>query len=146
MATGDGAAQSVLEIHIVGKHFVGKRDGTRINRRIEIVLRVDGNAFAAETDDISRSGVLLRVTSGLADKGLNLVYFALQMQRHFLDGCEAILSDHDTPIRAEVIRVTEKQGHLLVAFRFDRPLSEKACEALGIPADGEDAPDHAQEQ
>ena len=147
MTTGDGAAQAVLEIHshFVGKHFVGKRDGTRIDRRIEIVLRVDGNAFAAETDDISRSGVLLRVTSGLADKRLNLGYFALQMQRHFLDGCEAILSDHDTPIRAEVIRVTEKQGHLLVAFRFDEPLSAKACEALGIPAGSEDVPDHAKE-
>ena len=142
MTTGDRAAQAVLELH---SRFAGKRDGTRINSRIKVVLRVDGNAFAAETDDISRSGVLLRVKSGLADKGLNLVYFALQMQRHFLDGCEAILSDHDTPIRAKVIRVTEKQGHLLVAFRFDRPLSEKACEALGIPADGEDAPDLAQE-
>ncbi len=142
MMADESTVGAELEIH---SHFAGKRNGTRIDRRIEIVLRVAGNAFVAESVDISRSGVLLRMESGLADHGLNLPYFALQVQCHFSDGCEAMLSGHDTPIRAEVIRVTEKQGHLLVAFRFDEPLSEKACEALGIPADGEDAPDLAQE-
>ena len=142
MMTGDGAAQAVLEIH---SHLAGRRDGTRIDRRIEIVLRIAGNAFTAETVNISRSGVLLRMKSGLADQGLNLPYFALQMQCHFSDGCEAILSGHDRPIEARVVRATEREGHLLVAFRFDEPLSAKACEALGIPAGSEDVPDRAQE-
>ncbi len=129
--TGDRGARAVLEIH---SRFVGRRDGTRINRRIEIVLRIAGNAFTAETVNISRSGVLLRMKSGLADQGLNLPYFALQVQCHFADGCEAILSGHDKPIKAKVVRATEREGHLLVAFRFDKPLSAKACEALGIPS------------
>ena len=142
MMADDRAAQAVLEIH---SHFAGKRDGTRINSRIKVVLRVDGNAFAAETDDISRSGVLLRMESGLADHGLNLPYFALQVQCHFSDGCEAILSGHDTPVKARVVRATEREGHLLVAFSFDEPLSAKVCEALGIPAGAEDIPEPAQE-
>ena len=142
MTTGGGAALAELRIR---SHFSGKRDGIRIDRRIEIVLRVADNVFVAETIDISRSGVLLLMKSSFADKGLSLPYFALQVQGHFADGCEAVLSGHDTPIRAEVIRASEKQGHLLVAFRFNKPLSEKACEALGIPTDGEDTPDHAQE-
>ena len=142
MTTGGGAKRAELEIH---SHFAGKRDGTRIDRRIEIVLRVAGDAFVAETVDISRSGVLLRMGPGFDDRGLNLTCFALQVQCHFSDGCEAILPDHDTPIGAQIVRATRRGGHLLVAFRFDEPFSKKACEALGIPADGDDAPDYAQE-
>ena len=136
------AAGAELEIH---SHFAGKRDGKRIDCRIEVVLRVAGNAFVAETVDISRSGVLLRMDSGVADQGLNLPYFALQVQCHFADGCEAILSGYDKPVRAKIVRATEREGHLLVAFRFDKPLPAKVCMALGIPVSGEDIPEPAQE-
>jgi hypothetical protein len=142
MTTGDGAAQAVLEIH---SHLAGRRDGTRIDRRIEIVLRIAGNTFTAETVNISRSGVLLGMKSGLADQGLNLPYFALQVQCHFADGCEAILSGHDKPVTAKIVRATEREGHLLVAFRFDKRLPPKVCKALGIPVSGDDSPEPAQE-
>lgn len=142
MMADESTAGAELEIH---SHFAGKRNGIRIDRRIEIVLRVAGNAFVAESVDISRSGVLLRMESGLADHGLNLPYFSLQVQCHFSDGCEAILSGHDTPVKARVVRATEREGHLLVAFSFDEPLSAKVCEALGIPAGVEDVPEPAQE-
>ena len=132
------AAGAELEIH---NYFAGKRDGTRVDCCIEIVLRVAGEAFVAETVDISRSGVLLRMESSLADMGLNLPYFALQVQCQFADGCEALLAGHDTPMGATVVRATEREGHLLVAFRFDEPLSDKACEALGVPAAAEDVPE-----
>ena len=140
--TGDRGARAVLEIN---SWFAGKRDGTRINRRIEIVLRIAGNTFTAETVNISRSGVLLRMKSGLADQGLNLPYFALQVQCHFADGCEAILSGYDKPVTAKIVRATEREGHLLVAFRFDKRLPAKVCKALGIPVSGKDIPEPAQE-
>ena len=101
--------------------------------------------FVAETVDLSRSGVLLRMDSGLADQGLNLPYFALQVQCHFADGCEAVLSGYDKPVQAKIVRATEREGHLLVAFRFDKRLPPKVCEALGIPVSGEDIPEPAQE-
>ena len=142
MTTGEGAAQAELEIH---SHFAGKRDGTRIDRRIEIVLRLADNAFVAETVDISRSGVRLRMESGFADQGLNLTYFALQVQCHFSDGCEAILSGYDKPVKARIVRATEREGRLLVAFRFDKRLPRKVCKALGIPVSGKDIPEPAQE-
>ncbi len=142
MGDKGAAAQAELEIH---SHFAGKRDGERVEQKLEIVLRVGGLAFAAETVDISRSGVLLRFESGMTDADIDLPYFALQVQCYFADGCDAVLPDTDKPTRAEVVRVTEKEGVLLVAFRFDEPLPAEACQAMGIPSQQDDNADHAQE-
>ena len=134
--TGKGSsAEAELHLHC---HFSGKRAGVRVPKDLEVVLRVSGLGFVARTIDISRSGMLLKLESGMAEEGVDLPYFALRVQCYFAEGCDVTIVKSETAARARVIRATEQDGQLLLAFQFEEPLPDSVCEELGIPVDAVD--------
>lgn len=118
-------------------HFAGKRSSPR--RHIDVRITICGllENFPARSVDISRTGILFRITDELfAHEQEDLASFAFKVQQHFADGTDILFADHGFGVSANVIRVTHRriddQPTLLLACRFHHPLSDGQCQILGV--------------
>jgi len=114
-------------------HFSGKRSAKR--RTLEVKVTVCGimDSFPAQSIDVSKSGVLLQITSSVfSDSDEDLASFAFKVQQHFQQGADILFVDYGFGVTASVVRVTHREGVLSLACRFRHPLSEGQCGALEI--------------
>lgn len=114
-------------------HFSGKRSAQR--RSLELKVTVCGimDSFPAESIDVSKSGILLKITDSMfADGGEDLASFAFKVQQHFQQGADILFVDYGFGVTASVVRVTHRNGLLSLACRFRHPLSTGQCAALEI--------------
>jgi len=120
-------------------HFVGKRDGVRQPCDLNIMLRGRGGSFTGQTVDLSRSGVLLRITDQLYNQPYDdLTSFAGRIEKHFRTRVDVFFVEAGLRKASEVARLTMSEtGEFLMACQFRDRLTESQCEMLGID-DGED--------
>jgi hypothetical protein len=118
-------------------HFAGKRSSPR--RPLDIRITICGllENFPARSVDISRTGILFRITDDLfAHEQEDLASFAFKVQQHFEKGADVLFVDHGFGASASVIRVThrriDEEPTLLLACRFRQPLSDGQCQTLGV--------------
>jgi len=118
-------------------HFAGKREAPR--RAVDLRITICGllENFPARTVDVSRTGILLRITDEFfAHEEEDLASFAFKVQQHFADGTDILFVDHSFGTSANVVRVTHRRidgtPTLLLACRFSQPLSDGQCAALGV--------------
>ena len=118
-------------------HFAGKRESPR--RPLELQITICGvlENFPALSVDVSRTGVLFRITDDLfAHEHEDLASFAFKVQQHFANGADILFVEHHFGVSASVVRVTHRRiddvPTLLLACRFHHPLSDGQCQALGV--------------
>jgi hypothetical protein len=134
---GDSGQGISAELELRG-HFGGRRSDQRIAQQFSVLLRGLLGSFLARAVDVSRSGILLEMTDPSYAAGPDLSAFALAVERHFGRGADIHIVDAEEVAYAQLVRVTEDEGRLLVAFRFRKPLPSLACAKLGLPIDGLD--------
>jgi hypothetical protein len=135
--------QAELELR---SHFVGKRDGVRQPCDLDVMLRGRGGSFTGQTVDISRSGVLLRITDQLYNiSNDDLASFAGRIEKHFRTRVDVFFVEAGLRKAAEVARLTmSEMGEFLMACQFREQLSRKECELLEIDG-GDDREEEAAE-
>lgn len=118
-------------------HFAGKRSSPR--RPLDIKITICGllENFTAQSVDVSRTGILFRITDDLfANEDEDLASFAFKVQQHFANGADVLFVDHGFGVSATVVRVTHRRiddvPTLLLACRFRQPLSDGQCQTLGV--------------
>jgi hypothetical protein len=118
-------------------HFAGKRTSPR--RSLDVTVTICGllENFPARSVDISRTGILLRITDELfAHEEEDLASFAFKVERHFANGADILFVDHKFGVAANVVRVTHRRidgaPALLLACGFKTPLTDGQCQALGV--------------
>jgi hypothetical protein len=142
--SGDGAARrrkkkppGLRAERELRNHFAGKRSSPR--RPVEIRITICGllDNFPARSVDLSRTGILLQITDDLfAHEEEDLASFAFKVQQHFASGSDILFVDHGFGVSAGVVRVTHRRVDgrpaLLLACRFQQPLSDGQCATLGV--------------
>jgi hypothetical protein len=118
-------------------HFAGKRTSPR--RPLEVRITICGllENFPARSVDISRTGILFRITDELfAHEEEDLASFAFKVERHFANGADILFVDHGFGVSANVVRVTHRRidgvPALLLACGFKAPLTDGQCQVLGV--------------
>jgi hypothetical protein len=118
-------------------HFAGKRASPR--RPLEVRITICGllENFPARSVDISRTGILFRITDELfTHEEEDLASFAFKVERHFANGADVLFADHGFGAPSNVVRVTHRRidgvPALLLACRFKTPLTDGQCQALGV--------------
>ncbi|MHC4972658.1 MAG: PilZ domain-containing protein [Planctomycetota bacterium] len=90
---------------------------------LEAVVRGRGGAFVAETVNVSRSGVLVRLQDARAAEPKNC----------FRTGADVSFVEAEVKVRADLARVADgDRGELLLAFRFRANLDPWRCRSIGI--------------
>lgn len=109
------------------------RDGLRYECDLEAVVRGRGGAFVAETVNVSRSGVLVRL--GDARSG------EIRPEHCFRTGADVSFVEAELKVRADLARIADGDGgSLLLAFRFRANLDPPRCRAIGIEDRDDGAP------
>ena len=135
--------QAELELR---RHFVGKRDGVRQPCDLNVMLRGRGGSFTGQTVDISRSGVLLRITDQLYNVPQDdLTSFAGRIEKHFRTRVDVFFVEAGLRKAVEVARLTMSEtGEFLMACHFRERLDARECELLEIDG-GDDREEDAVE-
>jgi hypothetical protein len=90
---------------------------------LETVVRGRGGAFVAETVNVSRSGVLVRLQDSRS----------AEPKSCFRTGADVSFVEAEVKVRADLARVADGQpGELLLAFRFRGNLDLRRCRSIGI--------------
>lgn len=133
----DELAQRVLE-----EQFGGRRDSVRTFRFLEIVVQGTGGTFKAMGINISRTGVLFRITDPkFAAEGerQHLMPYTARVWQNFSECFHVFLEGGAISREAEIVRVSGYCGKtsslVLVGCRFLKELSGEECELLGIPSE-----------
>ena len=101
------------------------RDGMRYGCSLEAVVRGRGGAFEAETVNVSRSGVLVRLGDSRTAE--------IRPEHCFRTGADVSFVGAEVRVRADLARVTDgDSGDLLLAFRFRANLDPRRCLSIGI--------------
>jgi hypothetical protein len=101
------------------------RDGMRYGCSLEAVVRGRGGAFEAETLNVSRSGVLVRIGDSRASE--------IRPDHCFRTGADVSFVGAELKVRADLARATDGDaGGLLLAFRFRANLDPGRCRSIGI--------------
>ena len=126
---------------VVRAMFGGRRDGERREKTVWIEVRATDGVIRGRTIDISRSGILLCFDDVRGLDTVDALHGYGELMHEIL-GPDCIASLHYGLVmrRLQLIRAT--QGGLggsmvpLLAFRFDRQLSEEECQQIGVPPTG----------
>lgn len=101
------------------------RDGMRYWCRLEAVVRGRGGAFLAETVNVSRSGVLVRIDDSRSGE--------VRPDHCFRTGADVSFVEAEFKVRADLARVADSEfGGLVLAFRFRANLDPGRCSLIGI--------------
>lgn len=132
-----------MEPEVIGKilrgYFSGQRDGMRTYKFLEIKIQGNGGAFNAVAVDISRSGMLFRITDdsfASENRCHPLMPYTARVWHNFEGGFQIHFEGGAFIVPASIVRVTgysgKKSSLILVACQFERPLAMDECDALGI--------------
>ena len=141
--TSFGADADVVE-KILEEQFASRRDSVRTFKFFELMVQGVGGTFAALGVNVSRTGLLFRITDvrfAADDERQHLMPYTARVWQNFHGGFHVFLEDGAIRREADVVRVSgycgKKSSLVLVGCRFREPLAAAECELLGIP--GEDA-------
>jgi len=109
------------------------RDGLRYWCSLEAVVRGRGGAFVAETVNVSRSGVLVRLDDSRSGE--------IRPEHCFRTGADVSFIGAELKVRADLARIADGlAGEVLLAFRFRANLDPGRCQAIGIEDRDDGAP------
>jgi hypothetical protein len=122
-------------------HFSGRREGERVACGLAIAVEGGGGRASGCLADVSPTGALFELVqppfTELQSRRDLLGYVNL-VETTFSGRVAIAFADVPVRLRARVVRITqapdEEGGVLLVACRFERPLSARLRRMLGIPA------------
>ena len=145
-----GYAPGDMEPDVVAKilrgYFTGQRDGVRTYTFLELQVQGNGGMFNAIAVDISRSGMLFRITDArFAAEGKShpLMPYTARVWHNFEDGLHVLFDDAGIAVPADIVRVTgysaNEDSLILVGCRFRERLTPEECDTLGITY-GDDLP------
>jgi len=145
--TSLGAASEVVE-KVLKAHFTGRRDAIRTFKFLELRVQGTGGTFKALGINISRSGLLFRITDdrfcGDAETR-NLMPYTARVWQNFHGGFHVFLEDGLIAREADIVRVSgycgKKSSLVLVGCRFREELTREECELLGVVHDQADRMD-----
>jgi hypothetical protein len=133
----DELVQKVLETQ-----FAGRRDAIRTFKFLEIVVQGTGGTFNALGINISRTGILFRITDPrfAADgEHQHLMPYTARVWQNFHGGFHVFLQGGAVAREAEVVRVSgycgKRSSLVLVGCRFNAELTPTECDLLGVPHD-----------
>jgi hypothetical protein len=136
--TAGGMEPEVIE-KILRGYFSGQRNGMRTYKFLEVQIQGNGGRFKAVGVDISRSGMLFRITDDrFAAEGRchPLMPYTACVWHNFEGGFHIHFEGGAFTVPADIVRVTgysgKKSSLILVACRFQRRLALGECDALGI--------------
>lgn len=128
------AAEKVLR-----GYFSGQRDGLRTYKFLEMRIQGNGGTFNAIGVDISRSGMLFRITDerfASENRSHPLMPYTARVWHNFEGGFRIHFDVADFSVAAEIVRVTGYSGRekslILIGCRFDTQLTSGQCMQLGI--------------
>ncbi len=137
--TSFGIASEVVE-KILEEQFAGRRDALRTFKFLEMVVQGTGGTFKAMGINISRTGLLFRITDPrFADDGeqQHLMPYTARVWQNFTGGFHVFLENGAVSREADVVRVSgycgRKSSLVLVGCRFRAELLPPECDLLGIP-------------
>jgi len=136
--TAGGMEPGVIE-KILRGYFTGQRNGMRTYKFLEVQIQGNGGRFKAIGVDISRSGMLFRITDdtfAAENRCHPLMPYTARVWHNFEGGFQIHFEGGSFTVPADIVRVTGYSGEtsslILVACRFARPLELGECDALGI--------------
>ncbi len=137
--TSLGAASEIVE-KVLRAQFAGRRDAVRTFKFLEIVVQGTGGTFSALGINISRTGLLFRITDPrfAADgEQQHLMPYSARVWQNFHGGFHVFLERGAVAREADVVRVSgycgSKSSLVLVGCRFRAELAVAECDLLGIP-------------
>jgi hypothetical protein len=137
--TSLGTASDVVE-KILEAQFAGRRDALRTFKFCDLVVQGTGGTFKAMSINISRTGLLFRITDPrFADDGeqQHLMPYTARVWQNFHGGFHVFLESGAVSREADIVRVSgycgRKSSLVLVGCRFRSELLTPECDLLGIP-------------
>lgn len=137
--TSLGAATEVVE-KVLEAQFAGRRDAFRTFKFLELSVQGTGGTFNALGINISRTGLLFRITDPrFAAEGeqQHLMPYTARVWQNFQGGFHVFLERGAVAREADIVRVSgycgKKSSLVLVGCRFRDELTEAECDLLGIP-------------
>ena len=131
---------SELVNKVLESQFEGRRDAVRTFRFLELVVQGTGGTFKALGINISRTGMLFRITdSRFAADGehQHLMPYTARVWQNFHGGFHVFLANGRVAREADIVRVSgycgRKSSLVLVGCRFREPLTAAECGTLGLP-------------
>jgi hypothetical protein len=144
--TNDGTGPDVVE-QILKGHFTGQRDALRTYKFIDAQVQGIGGAYAALVVNISRSGMLFRITDEAfagESETRHLMPYTARVWHNFQGGFHVHLEEGAVSRAAQIVRVSgycgPKNSLVLIGCRFASELTPEECETLGIAYSGDEAP------
>lgn len=130
-------AQKVLETQ-----YAGRRDAIRTFKFIEISVQGVGGTFKALGINISRTGILFRITDPrfAADgEHQHLMPYTARVWQNFHGGFHVFFESGTVAREADIVRVSgycgKRSSLVLVGCRFREELTAAECDLLAIPHD-----------
>jgi hypothetical protein len=137
--TSLGDATELMQKVLESQH-AGRRDAVRTFKFLEIVVQGTGGTFKAMGINISRTGILFRITDPrfAADgEHQHLMPYTARVWHNFHGGLHVFLESGSISREAEIVRVSgycgKKSSLVLVGCRFHEELTAAECDLLGVP-------------
>ena len=131
----------------IDEHYAGKRDALRTYRFLDLEVSGEHGTFRGMAVDISRSGMLMRITDphfATEAEAAHLMTFTARVWYHFEGGVKVRFGEANVSADGSVVRVTGYCGPgaslILIGVRFKHMLGEHACERLAIAFADDRAP------
>lgn len=141
-------AGGVTPEKILQGYFTGKREALRTYKFMDARVQGTGGTFAAQVINISRSGMLFRVTDpafATEAESSHLMPYTARVWSNFQGGFHVHLEDGAIARAARIVRVSgycSRKGSLvLIGCQFDRELTPEDCATLDIVYADDKAPD-----
>jgi hypothetical protein len=139
--TSLGGAEELVQ-KVLETQFAGRRDAIRTFKFLEIVVQGTGGTFKALGINISRTGILFRITdTRFADDGehQHLMPYTARVWQNFHGGFHVFLEAGAVSREADIVRVSgycgKRSSLVLVGCRFREELTAVECDLLGLPHD-----------
>jgi hypothetical protein len=136
--TSLGSAVGLLE-KVLQAQYAGRRGAVRTFKFLDLSVEGRGGAYEALGINISRSGLLLRITDArfaTEDDQLHLMTYTARVLQEFQGGFQVLLEGGVVARTADVVRVSgycgTKSSLVLVGCRFREELTREECELLSI--------------
>jgi hypothetical protein len=137
--TSLGAASEIVE-KILEAQFAGRRAAIRTYKFLDLIVQGTGGTFHALGINISRSGLLFRITDQrFAEDGeeQHLMPYTARVWQNFQGGFHVFLEKGHVAREADLVRVSgycgKKSRLVLVGCHFREELTPSECDLLGVP-------------
>ena len=127
---------------VLAAQFAGRRDAVRTFKFLEIVVQGTGGTFKALGINISRSGILFRITDpkfSADGEQQHLMPYTARVWQNFHGGLHVFLENGLVAREADIVRVSgycgKKSSLVLVGCHFREELTAAECDLLGVAYD-----------